>query len=35
VFYAALLEGRLTPIKERLGVVPAKASGERVDEELP
>jgi soluble lytic murein transglycosylase len=35
VFYAALREGRLTPIKERLGVVPARASGERVDEELP
>jgi soluble lytic murein transglycosylase len=34
VFYAAL-EGRLTSLKERMGRIPAKARGERFDEELP
>lgn len=35
VFYAALLEGRLAPIKERLGTVAARVPEERADEELP
>ncbi len=35
VFYAALLEKRITPIKSRLGVVPPRGTGEPVDEELP
>jgi len=33
VFYAALLENRVTPLKERLGVVPARAAGDVEDEE--
>jgi soluble lytic murein transglycosylase len=35
VFYAALLEKRVTPLKERLGTIPPRASGETVDEDLP
>ncbi len=35
VFYAALLQKRVTPLKERLGIIPAKSAGETVDEELP
>jgi soluble lytic murein transglycosylase len=35
VFYAALLEKRLSPLKARLGVIAPRASGEVVDEELP
>jgi soluble lytic murein transglycosylase len=35
VFYAALLEKKLTPLKARLGTISAKASGEPVDDELP
>jgi soluble lytic murein transglycosylase len=31
VFYAALLEKRVTPIKERLGTIPARAPGEPVE----
>lgn len=31
VFYAALLENRVTPIKERLGTIPARAPGEPVE----
>jgi soluble lytic murein transglycosylase len=35
VFYAALLQKKITPLKERLGTIPARSSGEVVDEELP
>lgn len=35
VFYAALLEKRVTPLKERLGIIPPRAAGETVDEDLP
>jgi soluble lytic murein transglycosylase len=35
VFYAALLQKKTTPLKTRLGTIPAKATGETVDEELP
>jgi soluble lytic murein transglycosylase len=35
VFYAALLEKRLTPLKARLGVIAPRGTGEVVDEELP
>jgi len=35
VFYAALLEQRLTPLKARLGVIAARTDGEVADEELP
>ena len=38
VFYSALLENRVTPIKERLGMIPARAPGEVEDleeDELP
>jgi len=36
VFYAALLENRVSPIKARLGTVPARAPGEVIaDEDLP
>lgn len=35
VFYAALLGGKIVPLKERLGTIPARAAGERFDEELP
>ena len=35
VFYAALLQKRVTPLKERLGVIPAKAAAEVIDEDLP
>jgi len=33
VFYAALLDKRVTPIKDRLGIVPARAPGEVDDDE--
>ncbi len=33
VFYAALLEKRVTPIKERLGTIPARAAGEPLEED--
>ncbi len=35
VYYAQLLGGRIVPLRERLGVVPARRSGERANEELP
>ena len=35
VFYAALLEKRLSPLKARLGMIAPRTSGESVDEELP
>ena len=35
VFYAALLQDKATPLKERLGIISARGSGEAVDEELP
>jgi soluble lytic murein transglycosylase len=35
VFYAALLEKRITPLKERLGTIPARNGSEPVDEDLP
>ena len=35
VFYAALLQKRVTPLKERLGTIPAKAAKETIDEDLP
>ncbi len=35
VFYAALLQKKATPLKPRLGTIPARRSGETVDEELP
>jgi len=28
VFYGALLDGKVTPIKQRLGTVPARAAGD-------
>jgi soluble lytic murein transglycosylase len=33
VFYAALLEKRVTPLKERLGTIPARAAGEPPEED--
>jgi hypothetical protein len=35
VFYAALLEGKYVPLKQRLGIVQPKMPGERVEEDLP
>jgi soluble lytic murein transglycosylase len=35
VFYAALLENRLSPLKARLGVIAPHTGGETIDEELP
>ena len=35
VFYAALLENGITPLKERLGTVAARSGAETIDEELP
>jgi soluble lytic murein transglycosylase len=35
VFYAALLQKQMTPLRERMGIIPAKRGGEKVDEELP
>jgi soluble lytic murein transglycosylase len=35
VFYAALLEKKITPIKARLGTISARNAGEQFDEELP
>jgi soluble lytic murein transglycosylase len=35
MYYSQLIGGKLIPLKDRLGLVPAKASGERVNEELP
>jgi soluble lytic murein transglycosylase len=33
VFYSALIEGKVTPIKQRLGTVPARDSSEPLEEE--
>ena len=35
MYYSQLIGGKLVPLKDRLGQIPAKASGERVNEELP
>jgi soluble lytic murein transglycosylase len=35
MYYAQLNGGKLVPLKDRLGQIPAKASGERFNEELP
>jgi soluble lytic murein transglycosylase len=35
MYYAQLIGGKLVPLKDRLGLIPAKAAGERVNEELP
>jgi soluble lytic murein transglycosylase len=35
MYYAQLIGGKLIPLKDRLGKVPARSSGERVDEDLP
>jgi soluble lytic murein transglycosylase len=35
VFYAAVLEGKPTPIKARLGMIPPRSGGEPVEDELP
>jgi len=35
MYYSQLIGGKLVPLKERLGLIPARSSGERVNEELP
>jgi soluble lytic murein transglycosylase len=35
MYYAQLIGGKLVPLKERLGLIPARTAGERVNEELP
>jgi soluble lytic murein transglycosylase len=35
MYYAQLIGGKLVPLKDRLGQIPARVSGERVNEELP
>ena len=35
MYYAQLLGGKVVPLKERLGVVPARAAGESANEDLP
>ncbi len=35
MYYSQLIGGKLVPLKERLGLIPAKAAGERVNQELP
>ena len=35
MYYAAVLEGKTAPLKERLGVVPAKSASDRFNEQLP
>jgi soluble lytic murein transglycosylase len=35
MYYSQLIGGKLVPLKERLGLIPAKAAGERVNEDLP
>ena len=35
VFYAAMLEKKLTPIKARLGTIPPRSAAEAVEDELP
>ena len=35
MYYSQLIGGKLVPLKERLGQIPAKSSVEKVNEELP
>ena len=35
VFYSAMLEKKLTPIKARLGTIPPRSAAELVEDELP
>jgi soluble lytic murein transglycosylase len=35
MYYAQLIGGKLVPLKERLGLIPAKSSADRFNEELP
>jgi len=35
MYYSQLIGGKLVPLKERLGLIPAKSAGERPGEELP
>ena len=35
MYYAQLIGGKLVPLKDRLGQIPARSSTERVNEELP
>ena len=35
MYYSQLIGGKLIPLKDRLGLIPAKVSGERVNETLP
>ena len=35
MYYAQLIGGKLIPLKDRLGMIPAKSAGERVNAELP
>ena len=35
MYYSQLIGGKLIPLKERLGLIPAKIAGERINEELP
>jgi len=35
MYYSQLIGGKLIPLKDRLGLIPAKAAGEHVNEELP
>ncbi|MBC7804478.1 MAG: lytic transglycosylase domain-containing protein [Candidatus Parcubacteria bacterium] len=35
MYYAQLFGGKLVPLKDRLGQIPAKSSGDRFNEELP
>lgn len=35
MYYSQLIGGKLVPLKERLGLIPAKGAGERTSEELP
>ncbi len=35
MYYSQLIGGKLIPLKDRLGLIPAKAAGEHANEELP
>ncbi len=35
MYYAQIVGGKLLPLKERLGVIPARSAADRFDEELP
>jgi hypothetical protein len=35
MYYSQLIGGKLIPLKDRLGLIPAKSPTERVNEELP